>query len=72
MPKQIDELLTREQGAKIINYAIRSIDKDIAAGNLAVVRIGRLIRIRPSAIEAYIAARESRVNLRRSNSRAKA
>lgn len=64
-------LLTREQGAKELTCSVRTIDKEIAAGNLAAVRIGRAVRIRPSAIELYIEAHESRVNLRRSPSKGK-
>ena len=70
-PHESTKLLTRSQGAEQLNCSTRTIDKEIAAGNLAAVRIGRAVRIRPSALAYYIEAHESRVNLRRSNSRAK-
>jgi len=57
-------LLTRQESAERLNQSVRTIDNLIAAGELQVVRIGRSIRIRPSAIEYFIEARESRVKVK--------
>ena len=54
-------LLTRQESAERLSQSVRTVDKLIEAGELPVVRIGRSIRIRPSAIEYFIEARESRV-----------
>lgn len=57
-------LLTRQESAERLNQSVRTIDNLIATGELAVVRIGRSIRIRPSAIDYFIEARESRVKVK--------
>ena len=57
---QLLNLLTREEAAKALRQSVRQTDKLIASGDLAVVRIGRSVRIRPSAVELFIEARESR------------
>jgi len=55
-------LLTRKEGANSLSTCLRKFDALIASGDIAVVRIGKSVRIRPSAIEYFIEARESRVN----------
>jgi hypothetical protein len=47
------------------------VDMLIASGELPAVRIERSVRIRPSAIEYFISARESRIKVK-VNRRAKA
>ncbi len=51
-------LLTRSEAAKALAVSVRKVDYLIAAGELPVVRMGRTIRIRPSAIEYFVEARE--------------
>jgi len=63
MPPAIEpKLLTRKEGAQLLSTCIRKFDALIASGDIAVVRIGKSVRIRPSAIDYFIEARESRVN----------
>ncbi len=57
-------LLTRQEAAESLCQSVRTVDKLIDTGELPAVRIGRSVRIRPSAIEYFIEARESRVNLK--------
>lgn len=40
------------------------IDMLIASGELPAVRIGRSVRVRPSSIDYFIEARESRVKIK--------
>jgi excisionase family DNA binding protein len=58
----IKPLLKREEAAEVLCLSIRKLDMLIDAGDIAVVRIGRSVRIRLSAIDSFIDARESRVN----------
>jgi excisionase family DNA binding protein len=57
-------LLTREEAAEALSQSVRTLDYLIASGELPAVRIGRSVRIRPSAIEYFIEARESRVKIK--------
>lgn len=47
-------LLTTEDAAERLGVSARSLRREIAAGRLAVVRIGRLVRIDPADVQAYI------------------
>ena len=58
-------LFTREEAAQKLNISLRSVDEQIARGNLPVSRIGRAVRIRPSAIDFLIEANESRLSAKR-------
>ena len=40
-------LLTVAEAAKILNVSLRTVRRLISDGRLAVVRIGRLVRVRP-------------------------
>jgi excisionase family DNA binding protein len=53
-------LLSRQAAAAVLNVSLRTTDELIASGDLPVVRIGRAVRIRQSAIDYLIEARESR------------
>lgn len=64
-------LLTRREAAECLRQSVRMVDMLIASGELPAVRIGRSVRIRPSAIEYFISARESRIKVK-VNRRAKA
>lgn len=57
-------LLTRKEAAESLRQSVRMVDMLIASGELPAVRIGRSVRIRPSAIEYFISARESRVKVK--------
>ena len=59
------QLLNRAEAAEALALSVRMIDELVKSGDLPVVRIGRSVRIRPSALDYFIEARESRVNSRR-------
>ena len=54
------QLLTRQEAAESLSVSIRKLDMLIASGDLPAVRMGKAVRVRPSAIEYFIEARESR------------
>lgn len=58
-------LLTRQDVASNLATCLRTVDEAIAKGDLEVIKIGRSVRIRPSALELFIEARATRVNPRR-------
>lgn len=58
-------LFTRQQSAKALQISLRSVDALLANGDLPAVRIGASVRIRPSAIEYFCEARETRNNPKR-------
>lgn len=58
------QLLTRNEAAECLHQSVRMVDMLIASGELAAVRIGRSVRVRPLAIERFIEARESRVKVK--------
>jgi excisionase family DNA binding protein len=66
----IEPLLLRQDAANIMSQCLRTIDEFIASGDLEIVRIGRSVRIRPSALEAFIEARATRRNPRRATQKA--
>ena len=57
MEKNVDDLLTLEQAAKKVKISIRMLQKEMAAGSVSYVKIGRLTRFLPSDIEAFILSR---------------
>ena len=52
-----NKLLTRKRVAEILDTSERTIARRIRAGDLPVIRDGRIIRIRPEDLERYIAQR---------------
>ncbi|GAA5130804.1 helix-turn-helix domain-containing protein [Luteolibacter yonseiensis] len=58
-------LLNRKDVGARLHVSLRTVDELIASGDLPVVRLGRAVRIRPSAIDYLIEARETRVNPRK-------
>jgi len=50
-------LLTAERVADHLQLSIRSVRRLIAAGELPSVKIGRLIRVMPAALDAFLAKR---------------
>lgn len=55
----LKQLLTRHEAAQSLSVSLRMVDDLVKRGDLAAVRIGRSVRIRPSAIENFVEARES-------------
>jgi excisionase family DNA binding protein len=60
LPQAPPELIDRHEAARRLSLSVRTIDELIASGDLSVVRIGRTVRIRPSAIAYFVEARETR------------
>ncbi|MEI7912480.1 MAG: helix-turn-helix domain-containing protein [Verrucomicrobiota bacterium] len=58
-------LLTRHEAARQLATCLRTVDEAIAKGDIEVIKIGRSVRIRPSALELFIEARAIRINPRR-------
>ena len=59
------KLISRVEAAEVLGVCLRTIDELVSKGDLKVIRIGAAVRIRPSAIEDFCEARESRNNPRR-------
>ena len=47
-------LLTAAEVARILNISLRSVRRLIKDGKLPIVHVGRSVRIRPEALEAFI------------------
>ena len=60
-----EALLTRQDFAHALSSSLRTVDDAIATGSIEIVRIGRSVRIRPSALAEFIEARVTRRNPRR-------
>lgn len=58
-------LLNRKESGTILGVSLRTVDELISTGDLPVVRLGRAVRIRPSALDYLIEARETRTNPRK-------
>jgi excisionase family DNA binding protein len=54
------QLLTRPEAAKALSVSVRTLDELTRTGDLPHVGIGRSIRFRPSSVDYFIEARESR------------
>jgi excisionase family DNA binding protein len=65
-----EKLLTRKEAAAILGLGWRTVDENIAKGALPIVKIGRNVRIKPSELQKFIEARETRVNPRQKGGRA--
>lgn len=63
--KQPAPLLTRQQAAASLGVALRTLDTLAAKGELPFVKIGRAVRFRPSALESFVDANETRPASRR-------
>ena len=61
----IEKLLKRPEAAERLATSLRTLDASIASGDLEVIRIGRAVRIRESALELFIEARATRTNPRK-------
>lgn len=50
----LSPLLTIEQAAELLNVSIRNVREQIYRRRLNVVKVGRLVRIEPAELEAFI------------------
>jgi excisionase family DNA binding protein len=64
-----NQLMTRSEAAEALALSVRMIDELVKSGDLPTVRIGRSVRFRPSALEYFVEARESRMNPRKKGGR---
>lgn len=65
-PEKLTPLLyTRPQAAAKLAISQRNFDEQCALGNIPVVKIGKSSRFRPSALEYFIEANETRHNPKR-------
>jgi excisionase family DNA binding protein len=51
-----DRLLTLQDVASYLQLSVRTVRRLIASERLAVVRLGRAIRVRPRDLEAFVAS----------------
>ena len=65
MNENKNNLLTRIEAAEALAISPRKIDLLTASGDLKVVRIGRAVRFKRSALDEFINAHESRSNPKR-------
>lgn len=52
-------LLTIDQAAEILNTSPKTVQRRLEAGELPVIRDGRIVRIHPADLARYISARRS-------------
>lgn len=57
MPERSDQLLTVKQVAERLAISEKTVRRLIDAGELPIIRFGRLIRITPADLDRFIAAR---------------
>ena len=58
-PSTLPQLLTLQQSADILNTSLKTLRRRIDAGQLPVIRDGRIVRVHPADLERYIWARRS-------------
>lgn len=61
---RVQVLLSRKDAARVLGISVRATDSLIASGDLPCLRFGATVRIRPSAIQYLLEARETRSNPR--------
>ncbi len=57
-----DPLLTADDVAEYLGVSLRFVRHEIAAGSLPAVRLGSLVKVRRSAVEAYLSANTTAAN----------
>ncbi len=57
--KECEPLLTLDQTADVLNTSVKTVRRRIEAGDLPVVRDGRMLRVIPEDLRRYIAQRRS-------------
>lgn len=62
--------MNRAQAAAYLGVALRTVDELISQGSIGVVRIGRAVRFKPSALDDFIDANESTIRPKRRRSQA--
>jgi len=55
----LPQLLTLRDTADILNTSMKTLRRRIDAGELPVIRDGRIVRVHPRDLERYISARRS-------------
>ncbi len=55
----LPQLLTLQDTAGILNTSMKTLRRRIDAGQLPVIRDGRIVRVHPADLERYISARRS-------------
>lgn len=55
----LPNLLTIDAAASILGCSMRTLRRRIKAGELPVIRDGRLVRVHPQDLSRYVAARRS-------------
>ena len=63
MEKMPDRLLSPKQAAEELGVSIWSIYRLIRKGDLVAIRVGRLLRIPESSLEAFLDLKRVRVSL---------
>lgn len=58
-PAALSRLLTLQDTAGILNTSMKTLRRRIDAGELPVIRDGRIVRVHPADLERYISARRS-------------
>lgn len=56
---ELPRLLTLVQATAILNCSVKTLRRRIAAGDLPVVRDGRLLRIHPDDLRRYVLGRRT-------------
>jgi excisionase family DNA binding protein len=49
-----ERLLSLSDAAKILGYSLKTIRRRVDAGELAIIRDGRLVRVHPDDLNRYI------------------
>lgn len=55
----LPRLLTLEEVAGVLNVSPKTLRRRIDAGQLPVIRDGRIVRVHPADLQRYISARRS-------------
>jgi len=58
-PVALLQLLTLRDAADILNTSMKTLQRRINAGELPVIRDGRIVRVHPRDLQRYISARRS-------------
>ena len=54
-----ERLLTVEETARTLSISVRTLRRRIEAGDMPVIRDGRMVRVQPQDLRRYIATRRS-------------
>ncbi len=55
----LPQLLTLQESALILKTSLKTLRRRIDAGELPVIRDGRMLRVHPADLQRYISARRS-------------